>query len=90
MTDFDSFFLLLWPEQQEMITMEELIRLQKREEAAQKAAAEKEKQAANKAAVAVAVSVSADQVPSVTSGQLATKKSKEKGITISEGGPPTT
>ena len=88
MTDFDSFFLLLWPEQQEMVTMEELIRLQKREEAAQKAAAEKEKQAATKAAVAV--SVSADQVPSATSGQSAAKKSKEKGITISEGGPRTT
>ena len=60
----------------------------KREEAAQKAAAEKEKQAATKAAVAV--SVSADQVPSATSGQSTAKKSKEKGITISEGGPRTT
>ena len=85
MTDFNSFFLVIWPEQQEMVTMEELIRLQKREEAAQKAAAEKEKQAATKAAVAV--SVSAYQVPPVKSGQSAAKKSKEKGITISEGGP---
>ena len=71
-----------------MVTMEELIRLQKREEAAQKAAAEKEKQAATKAAVAVAVSV--DQVPSAKSRQSAAKKSKEKGITISEGGPQAT
>ena len=69
-----------------MVTMEELIRLQKREEAAQKAAAEKEKQAATKAAIAV----SADQVPPVKSGQSAAKKSKEKGITISEGGPQAT
>ena len=62
MTDFDSLFLVLWPEQQEMVTMEELIRLQKRAEEAEKAAAEKEKQAATKAAGPV------DQVPSESSG----------------------
>ena len=69
-----------------MVTMEELIRLQKREEAAQKAAAEKEKQAALKTTVTTA----ADQVPPAKSGQSAAKKSKEKGITISEGGPQAT
>ena len=84
MTDFDSLFLVLWPEQREMVTMDELIRLQKRAEEAEKAAVEKEKQAATKAAGPV------DQVPSESSGQSAAKKSKEKGITISEGGPRTT
>ena len=69
-----------------MVTMEELIRLQKREEAVQKAAVEKEKQSALKAAVTAA----ADQVPPAKSGQSAAKKSKEKGITISEGGPQAT
>ena len=64
-----------------MVTMEELIRLQKREETAQKAAVEKEKQSAPKAAVTAA----ADHVPPTKSGQSAAKKSKEKGITISEG-----
>ena len=39
MTNFDFFFHVIWPEQQEMVTMEELIQLQKREETAQKAAA---------------------------------------------------
>ena len=67
-----------------MVTMEELIRLQKKEEAAQKAAAEKEKQAATKAAVAVAAS--ADKVPPAKPVQSAAKKTKEKGITIIEGG----
>ena len=62
-----------------MVTMEKLIRLQKREEAAHKAAAEKEKQSALKAAVTAA----ADQVPSAKSVQSTAKKSKEKGITIS-------
>ena len=71
-----------------MVTMEELIRLQKREEAARKAAAEKEKQAATKAAVAVAAA--ADQVPPAKSVQSTAKKSKEKGITINEGGPQAT
>ena len=69
-----------------MVTMEELIRLQKREEAAQKAAAEKEKQSALKAAATVAT----DQVPPAKSVQSVVKKSKEKGITISEGGPQAT
>ena len=69
-----------------MVMMEELIRLQKREEAAQKAAAEKEKQSALKAAVTTA----ADQVPPTKSVQSAAKKSKEKGITIREGGPQAT
>ena len=69
-----------------MVTMEELIRLQKNEEAAQKAAAEKEKQSAPKAAVTTA----ANHVPPAKSGQSAVKKSKEKGITIIEGGPQAT
>ena len=56
-----------------MITMEELIQLQKREEAAQKAAFEKEKQAALKAAAA-------DQVPPAKPEQSDAKKNKEKGI----------
>ena len=64
--------------------MEELIRLQKREEAARKAAAEKEKQTATKAAVAVAAA--ADKAPPAKPVQSAAKKSKEKGITIVEGG----
>ena len=64
-----------------MVTMEELIRLQKKEEAAQKAAVEKEKQSAPKAAVTAV----ADHVPPTKLGQSAAKKSKEKGITISEG-----
>ena len=69
-----------------MVMMEELIRLQKKEEAAQKAAVEKEKQSALKAAVTAA----ADQVPPAKSAQSAAKKSKEKGITINEGGPQVT
>ena len=60
--------------------MEEIIQLQKREEAAQKAAAEKERQAAQKAAAV-------DQGPPVIQGQSAMKKSKEKKIKISEGAP---
>ena len=68
-TNFDSFFLVIWPEQQEMVMMEELIRLQKREEAAQKAAVEKERQAALKATAV------ADQDPPVRPGQSAVKKS---------------
>ena len=63
-----------------MVSMEEIIQLQKREEAAQKAAAEKERQAAQKAAAV-------DQGPPVIQGQSAAKKSKEKGIMISEGAP---
>ena len=58
--------------------MEEIIQLQKREEAEQKAAAEKERQVAQKAAAV-------DQGPPVIQGQSAAKKSKEKGIMISEG-----
>ena len=69
-----------------MVTIGELIHLQKREEAAQKAAAEKEKQSTPKAAVTAA----ADHVPPAKLGQSAAKKSKEKGITISEGGPQAT
>ena len=67
-----------------MVSMEEIIQLQKREEATQKAAAEKERRAALKVAAAT------DQVPPAKPGQLATKKNKEKGITISEGGSPAT
>ena len=40
-TDFDFIFLVLHPEQQEMVSMEQIIAIQKREEAAQKAAAQK-------------------------------------------------
>ena len=60
-----------------MVSMEELIQLQKREEAAQKTATEKPKQMARKAATA-------DQGNLVTQGQSIEKRGKEKGITISE------
>ena len=66
-----------------MVTMEELIQLQKREEAAQKAVTEKEIQAAQKAAAI-------DQGHLVIQGQSAQKKGKEKGITINEGSPQAT
>ena len=56
--------------------MEELIALQKREEAAQKAAAEKEEQSARRVTQAV-----------VQESQSTAQKAKEKGITISEGAP---
>ena len=58
MTNFDSFFHVIWLEQQEMVSIEELIQLQKKEEAAQKAAAEKERQTVQKA-------VAADQGPPI-------------------------
>ena len=80
MTNFDCFFLVIWPEQQEMVSMEEIIQLQKREKTAQKAAAEKERQAAQKAAAV-------DHGPFVIQAQSAAKKSKENGITISESAP---
>ena len=80
MTNFDSFFPVIWPEQQEMVSMEEIIQLQKKEEAAQKAAAEKERQAAQKAATVI-------QGPPVIQAQSAAKKGKKKGITINEGAP---
>ena len=56
--------------------MEELIALQKREEAAQKAAAEKEKQSAQKVIQEI-----------VQGSQSAAQKAKEKGIIINEGAP---
>ena len=40
-TDFDFSFLVLCPEQQEMVSMEQIIAIQKRKEATQKAAAQK-------------------------------------------------
>ena len=72
---FDFVFDVLWPEQQEMVSMEEIIELQKREEAAQRAVAEKEKRSAQKV----------DQGAPVPPGQSAAKKSKDKGITVNEG-----
>ena len=60
--------------------MEELIQLQKREEAAQKAATKKAKQMARKAATT-------DQGSLVTQWQSVEKRGKKKGITISEGVP---
>ena len=42
MTDFDFTFLVLRLEQQEMISMEQIIAIQKREETAQKAIAQKQ------------------------------------------------
>ena len=53
MTNFDSFFPVIWPEQQEMVSMEKIIQLQKREEATYKVTAEKERQAAQKAATVI-------------------------------------
>ena len=63
-----------------MVSIEELIELQKKEETAQKAAAEKERQSVQKA----------DQGPPVVQGQSAAKKSKKKRITINEGAPQAT
>ena len=71
-TDFDSSFLVLRPEQQEMVSMEQIIAIQKREEAAQKAAAQKQQSAKE-----------ADQ--SRATLQSGREKGKEKGITIKEG-----
>ena len=48
-TDFDSVFRVIWPEQQEMVSIEKIIELQKREEVAQKAVKEKQRQLAQKA-----------------------------------------
>ena len=71
-TDFDFTFLVLRLEQQEMVLMEQIIAIQKREEAAQKAAAQKQQSAKE-----------ADQ--SRATLQSGREKGKEKGITIKEG-----
>ena len=76
-TDFDFTFLVLHPEQQEMVSMEQIIAIQKREEAVQKAAAQKA--AAQKQQSAK----EADQ--SRATLQSGREKGKEKGITIKEG-----
>ena len=71
-TDFDFTFLVLRLEQQEMVLMEQIIAIQKREEAAQKAAAQKQQSTKE-----------ADQ--SRATLQSGREKGKEKGITIKEG-----
>ena len=63
-----------------MVSIKELIELQKMEETTQKAAVEKERQSTQKA----------DQGPPVVQGQSTAKKSKEKGITINDGAPQAT
>ena len=80
MIDFDSVFHVIRPEQQEMVSIEEIIELQKREEAAQKDVEEKQRQLAQKAC----------QGPPDAQGQSSAKKDKEKGITINEGAPQAT
>ena len=80
MTDFDSVFHVIWLEQQEMISIEEIIELQKREKAAQKAIGEKQRQLAQKAS---------QRHPDAQRQSFA-KKGKEKGITINEGAPQAT
>ena len=79
MTDFDFTFLVLRPEQQEMVSMEQIITIQKREEAVQKTAAQKavaQKQQSAK---------EADQSRVGAPLQSGREKGKEKGITIKEG-----
>ena len=56
--DFDLVFHVLWSEQQKMVSIEEIIEIQKREEVAQKATAKKQHQLAKKA----------NQVPSNAKG----------------------
>ena len=63
-----------------MVSIEEIIELQKKEEAAQKAAEAKQRQLAQKAS----------QEPPATQGQSSAKKGKEKGIKINEGAPQAT
>ena len=48
-TDFDLVFHVTWLEQQEMVSIEEIILIQKREEVAQKTVGEKQQQLAKKA-----------------------------------------
>ena len=81
-TDFDFIFLVLHPEQQEMVSMEQIIAIQKREEAAQKAAAQKA--AAQKAAAQKQQSAKETDQSRATL-QSGKEKGREKGITIKEG-----
>ena len=74
-TDFDLVFHVTWPEQQEMVSIEEIIAIQKREEAAQKVAAQKQQLSAEEA----------DQGAPNVKGPSSTSQGKEKGITIREG-----
>ena len=72
--DFDFAFPVLCLEQQEMVSIEHIIAIQKREEAAQKAAAQKQQSAKR-----------ADQSRASAPTQSEKEKGKEKGITIKEG-----
>ena len=72
--DFDFAFPVLCLEQQEMVSIEHIIAIQKREEAAQKAAAQKQQSAKR-----------ADQSRVSAPAQSEKEKGKEKGITIKEG-----
>ena len=78
-TDFDFSFLVLRLEQQKMVSMEQIIAIQKREEAAQKATTQKA--AAQKQQSAKEADQSRVSAPSLSGWE----KGKEKGITIKEG-----
>ena len=77
--DFDFAFLVLYPEQQEMVSMEQIIAIQKREEATQKATVQKA--TAQKQQLAKEV----DQIRVNAPSQSGREKGKKKGITIKEG-----
>ena len=76
-TDFDFVFHVIRPEQPEMVSIQEIIAIQKREEDAQKVTAQKQQQSTKKA----------DQGPPNAKRQLSISKGREKGITIKEGAP---
>ena len=71
-TDFDFVFHEIWPKQQKMVSIEEIMAIQKREEAAQKVTAQKQQQLTEKA----------DQGPPNAKGQSSVSKGREKVLPL--------